>query len=318
MVELPAGRPVWLFGRENTHLTAVSDGIRVYGAEIGTASLRLGHDSISCQDKSVVVVSRHPGDPASVIALLCTDQPSAIQGLARKLPHYGKYSYLVFEGSEPSIIAKGQWETLDSPLNARLPTDMPASATTSAILPVRQPLATLPPLFSEERMMSAVRFLASEKRAGRGLGTPGLEEAGRYIEEGFKKAGLTPGSDDGTFFQSWEDVADATGRHAMLRNVIGCLPGTDEKLRDQSVIICAHYDHLGLGWPDVRAGNQGKIHPGADDNGSGVAVMLELARILSGGFKPARTIIFAAFTGEENGLMGSRRYVMDMKKFPAR
>jgi uncharacterized Zn-binding protein involved in type VI secretion len=73
-------------------------------------------------------------------------------------------------------------------------------------------------------------------------------------------------------------------------------------------MLCAHIDHLGLGWPDVRKGDEGRIHPGADDNASGVAVLLEMARALGSGDKPPRTIVFAAFTGEEAGRLGSKYY----------
>ena len=75
------------------------------------------------------------------------------------------------------------------------------------------------------------------------------------------------------------------------------------------MIVGAHYDHLGLGWPDAREGNKGKIHPGADDNASGVAVLVELAQVLVPAFTPDRSILFIAFTGEEAGRRGSHYYV---------
>jgi hypothetical protein len=74
-------------------------------------------------------------------------------------------------------------------------------------------------------------------------------------------------------------------------------------------VISAHYDHLGRGWPDVRKEQAGQLHLGADDNASGVAVMLELARAFAAGEKPARTLVFVAFSAEEAGLLGSRHYV---------
>jgi Zn-dependent M28 family amino/carboxypeptidase len=63
------------------------------------------------------------------------------------------------------------------------------------------------------------------------------------------------------------------------------------------VVIGAHYDHLGLGWPDAREGNKGKVHPGADDNASGVAVLIELSRALREQLTPDRSVVFIAFTG---------------------
>ncbi len=75
---------------------------------------------------------------------------------------------------------------------------------------------------------------------------------------------------------------------------------------------------MGLGWPDVHKGDKGKIHNGADDNASGVSVMLELAKNLSASMKPARTVIFVAFPGEEAGLLGSKYFVKHYKLFPAK
>jgi hypothetical protein len=101
-----------------------------------------------------------------------------------------------------------------------------------------------------------------------------------------------------------------------VANVIGVLPGTKPEWKEQSAIVSAHYDHLGLGWPDVHKGDEGKLHPGADDNASGVAVMLELARSLASAEKPPRSLLFVAFTGEESGLLGSRHYVEHPGAFP--
>ena len=94
-------------------------------------------------------------------------------------------------------------------------------------------------------------------------------------------------------------------------NVIGILPGADPKLKTQSIVIGAHYDHLGFGhFGAIDREAEGKIHPGADDNASGTAVLLELARRLGQlPMQPARTIIFVAFSAEELGLYGSRYYV---------
>ncbi|HYX30072.1 MAG TPA: M20/M25/M40 family metallo-hydrolase [Pyrinomonadaceae bacterium] len=93
-------------------------------------------------------------------------------------------------------------------------------------------------------------------------------------------------------------------------NVIGVLYGSDPKLKDEAILIGAHYDHLGRGGDGSLAPRQGDIHHGADDNASGVAGLLELARIFSAqDRKPRRTIVFIAFSGEEEGLLGSDYYV---------
>ena len=95
-------------------------------------------------------------------------------------------------------------------------------------------------------------------------------------------------------------------------NVIGILPGSDPKLKDEAIVIGAHYDHLGRGGEGSGslAAREGEVHHGADDNASGVAGLIELARMLSTqNSKPRRTIVFIAFSGEEEGLIGSSYYV---------
>ncbi|NPA45410.1 MAG: M20/M25/M40 family metallo-hydrolase, partial [Chlorobi bacterium] len=145
------------------------------------------------------------------------------------------------------------------------------------------------------------------------LGTPELEVAAKYIAGKFKEAGLKP-IKNGSYFQKFTYTFKDKGK-INLTNVIGIIPGTDPKLKNETVILSAHYDHLGLGWPDVRKGNEGKIHYGADDNASGVAIIIELAKSMSKTVKPKRTIVFLACTAEEAGLIGSRYYVQHSKDY---
>ncbi|HEY1373905.1 MAG TPA: M20/M25/M40 family metallo-hydrolase [Candidatus Binatia bacterium] len=99
-------------------------------------------------------------------------------------------------------------------------------------------------------------------------------------------------------------------------NVVAVLPGSDPKLKDENIVIGAHYDHLGLGHYGTMDPNaEGQIHNGADDNASGVAVMLSVAQRFAAGRPPPRTLVFVAFTGEELGLYGSR-YFVDHPPFP--
>ena len=92
-------------------------------------------------------------------------------------------------------------------------------------------------------------------------------------------------------------------------NVIGILEGKDSVLKNEAIIIGAHYDHLGHGGMGSLAVNSTEIHHGADDNASGVAAMLELARQFAKEKDNKRTLIFMAFGGEEEGLIGSKYYV---------
>jgi len=103
-------------------------------------------------------------------------------------------------------------------------------------------------------------------------------------------------------------VTDVMRRESPSFNVVGILPGGDPKLKNEAIVIGAHYDHLGHGGEGSLAPREGEVHHGADDNASGTAGLLELARTFSAR-KPRRTIVFIAFSGEEEGLIGSNYYV---------
>jgi hypothetical protein len=259
---------------------------------------------------------KNPGNKDMAILFIASDLAEALPGLGRKLPHYHKYSYLVFEGDEPVNIIKGRWLVLHSPMTAILPDkDGKVTYVGMGTLNRSEPLATLPTVFSAERMMETIRFLSSDELKGRGLGTGELEHAAEFIAGKFQEAGLTPGGEmEGSFFQEWKDPE----LNITMKNVIGVISGRRPERSDQSVVIGAHYDHIGTGWPDVREENKGKVHPGADDNASGVAVLIELARLLGKELKPDRTLVFVAFTGEEAGRKGSKYYVANEKQFPAK
>ncbi|PYS98706.1 MAG: hypothetical protein DMF63_15065 [Acidobacteria bacterium] len=92
-------------------------------------------------------------------------------------------------------------------------------------------------------------------------------------------------------------------------NVIGVLEGSDPQLKNEAIIIGAHYDHLGHGGSGSLAANSTEIHHGADDNASGTTAVIELARLFSKERRPKRTLIFMTFAGEEEGLLGSKYYV---------
>jgi aminopeptidase YwaD len=107
-------------------------------------------------------------------------------------------------------------------------------------------------------------------------------------------------------------TALATVTEANARNVVGFLPGRDPACADEVVVLGAHYDHVGLGLFGSTGGAAaaGKIHNGADDNGSGTTALLELAEwFADGANRPRRSLLFLAFSGEERGLLGSAHYV---------
>ena len=229
---------------------------------------------------------------------------------------------------------------------------------------------------SVRRLLTA---LAHDSVEGRRTATPGSERAARIIAEEFRRIGLRPAGDSGGYLQriplaattgrggrpglamlaSWaaHDTVPAANRRVGM-NVVGVLPGSDPALRDEVVLVGAHYDHLGVGAPvdpdsvlafraimaarprvqpvqgqppappaplsaaesarlraaldsvrRVRPAEVDSIFNGADDDASGVVAVIEIARRLAAGPPPRRTIVFAAMTGEEMGLLGTRWYI---------
>lgn len=171
-------------------------------------------------------------------------------------------------------------------------------------------------LVSKENLQKHISYLASDELKGRLTGSEGEKKAATYIETELKKMGL------GTFLsEAYEhpfnykvrlnphnpsESFDNNGR-----NVIGFLDND----ADKTIIIGAHYDHLGLNQHhnSTEANSEGKIHNGADDNASGVATVLELARIFSQNkTKENANYVFALFSGEEDGLIGSKQLAEEL------
>ena len=165
------------------------------------------------------------------------------------------------------------------------------------------------------RLLDDVKFLSDDRLQGRATGSPGADSAAAYLARRFSEVGLQPAA--GGWFQSFTVGRDAPavrqGKSDGLagKNVIGILPGRDPVLRNQTVILGAHYDHLGLGgFGSLDPDSTGKVHNGADDNASGVAGLIQVAARLAAS-PPARTVVFIAFSGEELGLLGSAYYVKE-------
>jgi hypothetical protein len=168
----------------------------------------------------------------------------------------------------------------------------------------------------ENTIKDDVLFLADDKLEGRGTGTEGEKKAADYIASRFKDLGLEGKGTNG-YFQDFtftpktdphaeaKFTNDATDSTITGRNVLGFLNNN----ATQTIVIGAHYDHLGYGDEGSLHRGEGKaIHNGADDNASGVAVMLNLASKLKEANKN-NNYLFMAFSGEEMGLLGSNYFV---------
>lgn len=171
------------------------------------------------------------------------------------------------------------------------------------------------PAITAHDVMERESILASDSLEGRRTGAPGAYKAARYISSEFERIGLQPSTGatgSAAYLQSFDfsehalDTSKHEHTHAM--NVVGFIPGSDPVLKDQVVIVGAHYDHLGYGGSSAMDSVH-TIHYGADDNASGDAGLLEIAEHLSESkIHAKRSIVFIAFSGEEEGLFGSGYY----------
>ncbi len=166
----------------------------------------------------------------------------------------------------------------------------------------------------ENKIKEDVAYLADDKLEGRQTGTPGELKAAEYIQNRFKEVGLTAKGTDG-FYQDFtfkpktnphEEVKFTENKDGTItgRNVVGFI---NNKAKN-TVIIGAHFDHLGYGGDGSLHRGEKAIHNGADDNASGIAVLLNLASKLKGK-NTNNNYLFIAFSGEEMGLLGSNYFV---------
>lgn len=295
---LPQDRSLWVLGRDNPFAETVVRQAGVYGAEFGPETVNLAGTESQFSDHSTVAVTRHPANPELALGWIHVDDMVAMPGMIEKLPHYGKYSYLSFSGDEPSNELSGIWASPDSPMQWVNP-DLDGGFDFTN-LPAGEALAELPPKYLPADIMGLVETLTAPTMEGRGLGSKGLQDSADFISEQFRRAGLQPL--DGSFQQRWLEAVPGYG-DLELSNVVGMIPGINPDLSASPLVVGAHYDHLG------RVPQTARFYPGADDNASGVAVMLAVAEKLSRAFTPQRPIVFVAFTGEETGLLGSRRFI---------
>lgn len=164
------------------------------------------------------------------------------------------------------------------------------------------------------RLHRDIAWLADDRLEGRGTGTAGNDSAAAWLARRHESLGLLTAGGEGSRLQRFSarsaqraHAGDTTG--LATQNVVGIVPGRDPALRDEHVVIGAHFDHLGRsprGALDPEAGDA--IRNGADDNASGTAAVLELARLFAA--RPARrSIVVAHFSGEELGLLGAQWFV---------
>ena len=147
-----------------------------------------------------------------------------------------------------------------------------------------------------------MNFLASDDLQGRDSGSPGIEKAAVFIEKIFEASSLKP------YFISYRDTLSNYEKPAY--NIVGVLEGTDAQLKNEFIVIGAHYDHIGTRSPI----NGDTIANGANDNAAGTTTVLELARYFGNAKTNKRSLVFALFSAEEKGLLGSKHLAKKLKE----
>lgn len=282
----PASASYWIFGGGNRLAPDFEKGLEGYGARFTPDSVIIDNRSFPRAENTFVFAAFNPSDPLFSGALVASDSPDKLRLLATKLPHYGKYSWLVFD-KDMNSLASGIWRASRSPLGV----DLAGTPAARSAYPARRALAELPSVFSRTRMLDSVLSLSSVP-GGRAPGGEGHLQAAALISLEFKKAGLQP-------FRGGSFIGAGAGQGR--KNIVAMVKGA--KQPDRYVALSAHYDHL--------ATESGRVFPGADDNASGVALLLELARYYAK-HPPARSLVFAAFDGEETGRTGSKAFLSDL------
>ncbi|MBC9798296.1 M28 family metallopeptidase [Sinomicrobium weinanense] len=163
--------------------------------------------------------------------------------------------------------------------------------------------AVEPYAVNAEDVRQTVEFLASDDLEGRDTGSPGIEKAAQYIEKSFAENWIKP------YFASYRDTLDNFKEPAY--NMVGYIEGNDPELKDEFILIGAHYDHIGI---QEQGEGDDVIANGANDNASGTAAVLELAKYFGKSRSNKRSLLFVLFSAEEKGLLGSRHLARELRK----
>lgn len=154
----------------------------------------------------------------------------------------------------------------------------------------------------ESEVSDFLKYLSSDELEGRETGTKGIEKAAVFLEDFLKKNNVKP------YFSTYRDTL--TNFDSPAYNIVGVLEGTDPTLKNEYVVLSAHYDHIGV----EKKKQADVINNGANDDASGVTAVAEMAKYFAETKSNKRSILFVFFAGEEKGLLGSKSLVQKLKK----
>lgn len=154
----------------------------------------------------------------------------------------------------------------------------------------------------EENVSKTLKYLTSDELEGRNSGSKGIEKAAVYLENILKENGIKP------YFKSYRDTLSNYEKTSY--NIVGYIEGTDPVLKNEFVIIGAHYDHIGK----IAAVNGDDIGNGANDNAAGTTSVTEVAKYFAQAKSNKRSLLFVFFSAEEKGLLGSKHLAAKLKQ----
>ncbi len=156
---------------------------------------------------------------------------------------------------------------------------------------------------AEENVIKTLSYLTSDELEGRDSGSEGIEKAAVYLENLLKENGIKP------YFKTYRDTLSNFDKPAF--NIVGYIEGSDKKLKNEFVVIGAHYDHIGM----LQNGVNGDvIVNGANDNATGTTAVTEVAKYFAKFKNNKRSVLFVFFSAEEKGLLGSKHLAAKLKE----
>lgn len=269
---------IWVVGFDEEIFSKVSKERVKYEKEY----LVLDNTKYSVKDNSFVFSFDNPFNPSYTVNFLIPKDKLSARNISFKIAHYSKYSYLVFDSNDTNVLS-GVWKNIDSPNIAYkdLKTDIPY-VKSKALMPFDFKI-------NIDNIKKDSFFLSSELKT-RHPGSKEIDKSADYIEKRFKENRLSGFFKNG-YIQSFKDYIN--GKEYGFKNICGYLKGKTDKY----VFITAHYDHL---FPDNDI-----YFPGANDNSSGVSMVIALSDYFNKN-KTNHNIVFCAFSGEEYGRIGSK------------
>lgn len=175
------------------------------------------------------------------------------------------------------------------------------SSKTPAVVNENKPVS-VSSFAKEENVAKTFKYLTSDELEGRDSGSKGIEKAAVFLENSLAENGVKP------YFKTYRDTLSNFDKPAY--NIVGYIEGNDAKLKNEFVIIGAHYDHIGR----IKAVNGDDIGNGANDNASGTTAVTEVMKYYAKNKTNKRSLIFAFFSAEEKGLLGSKHLAKKLKE----